>query len=197
MIELSAPTMEREAYADQAVIAFTEALYAMILDQAKNMSPISDLLEVVGLTERLQGREWIERGRAPKLWLLMARAGLGLVETTPETEATIQHSVLQICNSLKSWLFTIPPDSPYPTPFAFADTEIGELWHAAMIWAIGRDQLVTVVEAANMLGISRQAVSQRMFARKLTVLVDPWAPQHQGRNLLLRSEIAEALHMDP
>jgi len=52
--------------------------------------------------------------------------------------------------------------------------------------------VLTVAEAAEWLGVSVQAVSQRLNRGNLTTVLNPKANQRQGRRLLLRSEV-EAL----
>jgi len=57
------------------------------------------------------------------------------------------------------------------------------------------EDVLTVAEAAERLGVSVQAVSQRLNRGNLTTVLNPRANPRQGRRLLLRSEV-EALTAD-
>ena len=52
-------------------------------------------------------------------------------------------------------------------------------------------EVMTIVHAAQYLGVYPQAVSQALDRGDLTVLIDRTAPKRQGRRVVLRSEIED------
>jgi len=52
-----------------------------------------------------------------------------------------------------------------------------------------RRDLMTIREAAKLLDVTVATISQRANRGTLTVIVDTEAPRHQGRRLLVKSEI--------
>ena len=58
------------------------------------------------------------------------------------------------------------------------------------------DDLTTIAEAAEALGISVQSIAQAMDAGRWTVSVDTEAPQRQGRRLLLKEEVEARLKLN-
>lgn len=54
--------------------------------------------------------------------------------------------------------------------------------------------LITLSEAAELMGVTVQAIDQRVNRLALAVYIDRSAPQRQGRRLVRRSEVAQAEH---
>jgi len=50
-------------------------------------------------------------------------------------------------------------------------------------------EVLSIATAAKWLGITVQAVSQAINRGRLTAVIDPGAPQRQGKRLVLRSEV--------
>ena len=51
------------------------------------------------------------------------------------------------------------------------------------------EDVLTLAEAAKLLGVSVQAVAQALDRGALTTVIDPDAPSRQGRRLVLRAEV--------
>ncbi len=117
----------------------------------------------------------------PQEWLTMALYGAGVVTA----DAGEMH---EVCQGMAEWLFAIPGINHYEIPQAWADTPMGGLWWQAIIRAEG-DDLITLTEAADVAGVTVQAISQRIDRGTLKSVVDPLAPDRQGRRLVRRSEI--------
>lgn len=64
-----------------------------------------------------------------------------------------------------------------------------EIWVEETEVELKPAEVMTIAEAARQLGVYTQAVSLALDRGDLTVLIDPDAPQRQGRRLVLRSEI--------
>ena len=64
-----------------------------------------------------------------------------------------------------------------------------EIWVEETEVELKPAEVMTIAEAARQLGVYTQAVSLALDRGDLTVLIDPEAPQRQGRRLVLRSEI--------
>ena len=56
---------------------------------------------------------------------------------------------------------------------------------------VGRDDLMTIMEAARDLQVAQSTVSIRARAGKMTIYVDEDAGARQGRILLLKSEVGD------
>jgi len=116
-------------------------------------------------------------------WLIMARAGAGLMEWT-ETRAGY---VYEICQGLAEWLFALPDHSAYHIPDAWKDTTMGQLWWRAFLWS-QNDELITISEAAALAGVTVAAIGQ---SKKLDFFVDPDANERQGKRLVRKKQVQE------
>lgn len=116
-------------------------------------------------------------------WLVMARAGSGLIEWTDERAGY----VYEICQSLAEWMFALPDHSAYHIPDVWKDTTMGRLWWKAFLWA-QKDELITIAEAAALAGVSVAAISQ---SKKLEFFIDPDADKRQGKRLVRRKQVEE------
>ena len=119
----------------------------------------------------------------PQEWLTMARFGLGL----NDEEAGY---IYEICQGMAEWVFGIPGWHTYHIPDAWYEHPMGALWAAAFVRVQG-DELITITEAAELAGVSVQAMSQRVKRGTLPSFVDPAAPQRQGRTLVRRSDVTD------
>lgn len=89
-------------------------------------------------------------------------------------------------------LFASPLLAVYgPPPNEFWTTPLGQMVALALARVRG-DDLITITEAAAILGVTVQAVSNRITAGDLRAIPDPNEPNPQKRNRVLRSEV-EAL----
>ena len=95
----------------------------------------------------------------------------------------------EICQSFAEWLFAIPGSYQYEIPDGWANTDMGALWWQALLRTQG-DDLVTIAQAAEIAGVTVQAMSQRVTRGKIRSFIDPLAGRHQGRRLVRRSDIA-------
>lgn len=117
----------------------------------------------------------------PQEWLTMAEYGAGLTEGDPL-------EILEICQSLAEWLFSIPGESAYEIPAIWYTTELGSLWAAAFIRCQG-DELITIAEAAQLAGVTVQAIAARLDRGTLKAYINPLADERQGRRLVRKSDI--------
>lgn len=87
-------------------------------------------------------------------------------------------------------LFAAPGmPSTYAIPTAFWETPIGAMVARAQLWLQG-DALMTIVEAAQLAGLSVPAVTQAVDAGRLRAYYDPDSPgARSGRRLVARGEV--------
>lgn len=120
----------------------------------------------------------------PQEWLVMAKYGAGLIEAD-------SGYIYEICQGVAEWLFSLPNESLYHIPDFFYGTEFGALWAAAFIRVQG-DELITITQAAELAGVSVQAISARIDRGTLRAYTDPFAPNpRQGRRLVKRGDVVE------
>lgn len=117
----------------------------------------------------------------PQEWRTLALYGAGIIDGDP---AEMQ----EIVQSMAEWFFSLPTWNRYDIPDWWADTELGALWWQAVIRIQG-DELITIAEAAQLAGVSVQAISQRIKTGTLDAYTDPLAPSRQGRQLVRRQDV--------
>lgn len=126
----------------------------------------------------------LERTMEPQEWLVMAKYGAGLIEADAAY-------IYEICQGVAEWLFSVPGSSIYTIPDSFSDTPFGALWAAAFIRVQG-DDLITITEAAELAGVTVQAISARIDRGTLKSYTDPMATNpRSGRRLVKRSDVKE------
>ena len=76
----------------------------------------------------------------------------------------------------------------YQIQEGFWDTSFGQMVARARLW-MRQDELITLKEAAQALGVTIQAASKAVKNGRLTRYVDPDAPQRQGRVLVSQQEV--------
>lgn len=118
----------------------------------------------------------------PQEWLTMARYGAGLIDADPAY-------IYEICQGVAEWLFAIPGSASYTTPDSFSETPFGALWAAAFVRVQG-DELITIAEAAQLAGVTVQAISGRVDRGTLEAYTDPFSDNpRRGRRLVKRSDV--------
>jgi hypothetical protein len=165
------PAPDQTARIHQIVADFTAAYLRDILHRLNQITPAAwyaNSLQNLSTTP-------------PQPWLDMALYGAGITDAPP---AEIRHT----CQSLADLLFAIPGHAAYTIPDAWYATDLGALWAAALIRAEG-DDLITIVAAAEIAGVSRQAIAQRIDRGDLRAYINPANPARQGRRLLRRRDI--------
>lgn len=95
-------------------------------------------------------------------------------------EETVQTLMETVFSNATAYNYTIPTE--------FWNSDVGQMVARAMLWVRG-DELITITEAAEIRGVTPQAISQAVDAGRLTAHIDPGAPQRQGRRLVVRSEV--------
>ena len=120
----------------------------------------------------------------PQEWLTLALYGAGIIDGDP---AEMQ----EIVQSMAEWLFSLPTFNRYDIPAWWSETEMGALWWQAVIRIQG-DELITISQAAELAGVTVQAISQRIKTGSLDAFTDPLAPVRQGRQLVRRRDIAKS-----
>jgi|SRR3990167_314649 len=118
----------------------------------------------------------------PQEWLTMAKYAVGLLPDADPGE------IYEICQALAEWMFSIPGESAYEIPAAWYATPVGALWATAFVKVQG-DELISIAEAAEMAGVSVQAVSQRIDRGTLKSYVNPLASERQGKRLVKKSDV--------
>ncbi|MFA5636876.1 MAG: helix-turn-helix domain-containing protein [Anaerovoracaceae bacterium] len=100
--------------------------------------------------------------------------------------------VMESIQDLMERLFAAPGmPTAYRIPREFWSTPLGQMVAHAMARVRG-DDLITITEAAAILGVGVSAISNRITAGDLIAIPDPNEPNPQKRNRVLRSEV-EAL----
>lgn len=164
----------------QIVKEFSAAYWEQLRRQVGQFVPGADM--------KLPHDIWIdnvlERCMEPQEWLVMAKYGAGLIEADAAY-------IYEICQGVAEWLFAVPGSSSYTTPDSFSDTPFGALWSAAFLRVQG-DSLVTITEAAELAGVTVQAISARIDRGTLKAYTDPMAPNpRSGRRLVKRSDVGQ------
>lgn len=118
----------------------------------------------------------------PQEWRTLALYGAGVIDGNP---AEMQ----EIVQSMAEWFFSLPTWNRYDIPDWWSETEMGALWWQAVIRIQG-DELITISQAAELAGVTVQAISQRIKAGSLDAFTDPLAPSRQGRQLVRRGDVA-------
>lgn len=113
-------------------------------------------------------------------WLVMADAA---ASSLPRTEENIA-AVRRILADFVVFVFSVPGHIPTEIPERFHEHPMGRIWDLARLW-VEQDNLIGIGEAAVLAGVSIAAISQNPH---LTQFINPYAPKHQGRRLVLRRE---------
>lgn len=132
----------------------------------------------------IPGPDDLYHGPAGQEWQLMARAVAGELERNEWAAG----EVYETCQKWAEWLFASPGAYSYQIPDHWYESPAGAIWAAALVWSQG-DELVTIKEAADLLGVSSQTISTRISRGSLRGFVDPSAPGRQGRRLVRRSDV--------
>ena len=123
----------------------------------------------------------------------IARAAAGQIEHSHSEDGFTEGIIQEGIQDLMERLFC-PPGlyTSYDIPARFWEHPLGGMVARALLWIRG-DELVTLTEAAEMRGVTVQAISQAVKAGRLTRYVDPDAANPQrSRTLVSRREV-EAL----
>lgn len=173
---------EKNERITQTVAAFAVAYWQEIVRQAGQMVPGAD--GKIGMTP-ITTENVFQMTMEPQEWLTMARYGAGLIDAD-------NGYIYEICQGVAEWLFAVPGSASYTIPDSFSETPFGALWAAAFVRVQG-DELITIAEAAEMAGVTVQAISQRIDRGTLKAYVDPLAdnPRH-GRRLVKRSDVLQS-----
>jgi len=119
----------------------------------------------------------------------IARMAAGELNADDEWIAGIVQEGIQ---DLMERLFAPPGlGGAYRIPAEFWETPLGAII-ATAYFRIRGDELITITEAAEALGVSTQAISNRIATGSLTAYRDPDEPNPQRARRVLRSEV-EAL----
>lgn len=171
----------------QTIVEFTQQFFHDLIWQAGQMIPGLDG-KIAEATPAEAHANPLQYMMEPQEWLIMAKAAVGLLPNTEEN----RYYVLEICQGMAEWLFSIPGMSAYEIPDIWAEHPIGQLWWSARIWAEG-DELITILEAAKIAGVTHQAIGGRIDRGKLKSFVNPIAGERQGRRLVRRSDVEKSL----
>lgn len=174
---------EKAAEVRKIVATFAQQFYYDRLSwQASQMVAGAELPHTMG-DQHIDGEWLITNGMEPQEWLYMARVGAGLVE---QFDAAY---VYEICQGMAEWMFVIPDLSTYDIPEVWKDSPMGALWWAAYIRTQG-DELITITQAAEVAGVSVQAISQRIDRGTLKAFTDPFSVgERHGRRLVRKADV--------
>lgn len=176
---------EKRAAVRKIVTEFTrEYIERHLLWQLGQIVPGADDVEsVVKVVHRLYEDDpaALKYTMEPQEWLSMALFGAGLSDQDPA-------EMHEVCQQMAEWLFGIPGIYSYTIPDQWADTDMGALWWQALLRAEG-DELITITQAAELAGVTVQAISGRIDRGTLDSFTDPLAGERQGRRLVRRSDI--------
>lgn len=111
-------------------------------------------------------------------WLLLGDAAASTLPRTDENIKLIRRTACEFID------FVFGTGT---VPDWFHDRPMGKILDAARCWAEG-DELMALSAAASEFGVTVAAISQNPH---LTQFINPHAPKHQGRRLVLRRECVE------
>lgn len=118
----------------------------------------------------------------------IARAATGDMPYNEDRAGEIYEGIQQ----LMEWLFAAPGlTSTYTIPSSFWETPLGQMVGRAFVW-VRQDELITISEAASILKVTGQAITNKIKSGDIRGYVNLAAPERQGRTMVARSEI-EAL----
>lgn len=116
----------------------------------------------------------------------IASAAEGLLSDSEE----LRGEVHEACQQVAEWMWARPGmPSAYNIPAEWWATPLGNLVLRALLWA-ENDELLTVSEAAELVGLSVSAVSQWIVRGKLTAYRDLSETNPQRQTRVRRSEVA-------
>jgi hypothetical protein len=116
---------------------------------------------------------------------LLARAAAGELQHDDFGDGVLMETIQSICEIL----FANPVVAFYEIPESFWTSPIGAMIARAQLW-LRRDQLITLKEAADLLGLKPPSVTAMTRDGRLTVYVDPDAPNPtRSRRLVSRVEV--------
>lgn len=162
----------------QIVAEFAAAYWAELRRQVSQFVPGADKSMPVDI----HVNNVLERTMEPQEWLEMAQYGAKLIDADSAY-------IYEICQGVAEWLFSVPNASTYTIPNSFSETPFGALWAAAFVRVQG-DELITIAEAAELAGVSIQAISARIDRGSLMAYTDPMsANSRQGRRLVARGDV--------
>jgi len=174
---------EKLAAITATVQQFAREYWERLCWQAGQLVPGADST----LGERLPAKAWkdpLPYMMEAQEWLVMAKAGAGLLPKSDD----LRYEVREICQGLAEWLFAVPGAYTYQIPDFWAETDMGRLWWAAQIWVEG-DELITQAEAAELAGVTVQAISARVSRGTLRSFTDPTEPNPQRQKRVRKSDI--------
>jgi len=118
----------------------------------------------------------------------IARAAAGEIEN--DAEGWNRGIVYEGIQDLMERLFAPPGlGSAYDIPARFWDTDLGQMVARALIW-VQDDELITLKQAADLRGVTIQAISNAVREGRLRRYTDPDAPNpRQGGTLVSRSQV--------
>lgn len=126
--------------------------------------------------------------RAATDWRLLVRVGKGEVRRHEQTIAEVR----RICTTWARLLFAIPTATMYVVPDHWKTLPIGIIWWRAYLWTLEpQDVLVSISEAARLVGVSEGAIRQHLRAGKLTEYPNPDGHRRQRARLVHREEVME------
>jgi len=120
----------------------------------------------------------------------IARMASGDIQPTEWNRGVVYEGI----QDLMERLFSSPLLGSYEIPRAFWKTDLGAMVAAAFAKVQG-DELITISEAAGLLGITTQAISHRIGRGDIMAYPDITEPNPQKRQRVLRSDI-EALRKE-
>jgi hypothetical protein len=118
----------------------------------------------------------------------IARAAAGEREHSDFSDGELMECI----QTVMELLFASPVSGTYTIPSEFWGTQLGGMVARAQLW-LRHDELITIADAAELRGVSVQAISQAVDGGRLTAYIDPDATQRQGRRLVSKSEVE---HLD-
>lgn len=119
----------------------------------------------------------------------IARAAQG--ELPREDEEFHEEHILDGVDDVLRCLFWPPGiGNNYQIPETFWSHPLGGMLARAILWAREGD-LITLQQAADLRGVTAQAISNAVRDGRLNAYINPDAPARQGRTLVSRQEIEE------
>lgn len=146
----------------------------------------AQLLEDFNVRIPPQSRKDILNSRLARNMAYIARAAAGKLKETETVRSTVMIQV----NNMFDRLFSEPMTGVMIQPKNFWSSDLGQVFAQAMAWA-WEEELITQTEAADLRGVSLQAINNAIRDGRLIPWKDFSAPERQGRTLVSRREVIE------
>ena len=132
-----------------------------------------------------------ETGIHRQLAFIAQAAAGSLQHYSDDDEDLLEEQVLTDVADLVARLYYVPgigTTDDVDVPAVFWEHPLGEMCARALLWAL-EGELITLQEAADLVGVTPQAVRGAIAAGRIAGYVDPDAPKRQKHTLVKRADV--------